>query len=153
MWRRLLRLGPTGWFEVAEAQFWVVWASLLVRLVPKGRLVSPTPPPSEDSTPSNAPTRPDAWTARADRLARAVSRACRYGILRPECLVRSIALQRMLRLHGVREARVRFGVRHRDGEFQSHAWVVCGDRVVGDDARHVRTFTTLDTLSVPDALR
>ena len=77
-----------------------------------------------------------------------VRRVCRYGLTRPECLVRSIALQRMLSFHGVSGSRVRFGVRHREGTFESHAWVECGNQVIGEDLLHIRSFTPLEKLSI-----
>jgi len=142
--RALLRAGPRGWLELMEAQLWVAWAQLLVRLLPKGRLVSRSftaDRPASATTIASAP-------ASAERIATAVSRVCRHGLLRPECLVRSIALQKMLARHGIENSRVRLGVRSRDGVFESHAWVECGDRLIGDEPRHVRTFTPLDGLSV-----
>jgi hypothetical protein len=126
-----------------EAQLWVGWAQLLVRVLPKGRLVSRsfTDRPASLTAVAGAP-------GTADRIATAVSRVCRHGLLRPECLVRSIALQKMLVRHGIENSRVRLGVRSRDGVFESHAWVECGDRVIGDEPWHVRTFAPLDGLSV-----
>jgi hypothetical protein len=142
--RALLRGGPGVWLDLVEAQLWVAWARVLVWVVPKGRLVSG---PSEAASP--APTGATAGDRDgAERVATAVSRVCRHGLLRPECLVRSIALQRMLVRRGIQDSRVRLGVRHRDGALESHAWVECGDRLIGDEPGHVRTFTPLDGLSV-----
>jgi hypothetical protein len=140
----LLRAGPRGWLDLVEAQLWVLWAQVLVRLVPKGRLVSTS------FTPGGATGRADFARDRktTERVTTAISRVCRYGTLRPECLVRSIALQKMLVRHGIENSRVRLGVRSRDGVFESHAWVECGDRLVGDEPVHVRTFTPLEGLSV-----
>lgn len=145
MWRKLLREGPGGWLNLAEAQVWIVWAGLLVRLMPRGRLVSPSREPTPPSPPIGA-------TETVDRLALAVGRVCRHGAVRAECLVRSIALQRMLRAHGIRGAQVCLGIRNRGGELQSHAWVEWGGRVIGDEPRHVRTFTKLDALSISDSV-
>jgi hypothetical protein len=127
-----------------EAQAWVAWAQLLVRTVPKGRLVAS----SLASTGPNPAGSPAVVPALADRIATAVARVCRHGLLRPECLVRSIALQKMLARHGIEDSRVRLGVRSRDGVFESHAWVECGDCLIGDEPGHVKTFTPLDGLSV-----
>jgi hypothetical protein len=142
--RTLLRVGPRGWLELLEAQLWVAWAQLLLRAVPKGRLVSA----SLTADPTFGGSALSGQADTAQRIATAVSRVCRYGLLRPECLVRSIALQKMLVRHGIGDSRVRLGVRSRDGVFESHAWVEHGDGLIGDEPGHVRTFTPLDGLSV-----
>ena len=141
--RALLRAGPRGWLDLVEAQLWVAWAQLLVRMVPKGRLVS-----RSFSASRAADEAPPVNLDLAERVATAVSRICRHGLLRPECLVRSIALQKMLVRHGVDDSRVRLGVRTRDGVFESHAWVECGGRLIGDEPGHVRTFMPLEGLSL-----
>lgn len=141
MWLKLLRAGPVEWFAMVEAQLWVIWAHIRVRVTPRGRLVSRTDRPA-----SRIPSGP--LSPKIDRIVSAISRVSRFGVSRPECLVRSIALQRMLSFHGVDDALVRFGVRTRDGEFESHAWVEHGGRVLGDDLRHVRTFSVLDPLTI-----
>jgi len=142
MFRSLLHLGPRGWWELMEAQWWLVWAAIVVRVRPRGRLVAagialaPPVPPLDHA--------PDV----ARRTGEAISRASRYGFIRPKCLVRSIALQRMLTRRGIGDARVRFGIRRSPGSFESHAWVECGGRVIADDPRHVRTFTPLNDLTL-----
>jgi hypothetical protein len=49
----------------------------------------------------------------------------------------------MLDKRGITDSRVRVGVRRIDGEFGAHAWVELGQRVLGDDARHVSSFAQL----------
>lgn len=147
MWRKLFREGPRGWLDLIEAQLWIAWASLRVRLMPRGRLVSPSTDAPDDARSSTSHA-----ADCIDRLTVAIGRVCRHGPVRAECLVRSIALQRMLRAHGVRDARVCFGVRSRGGELQSHAWVERAGRVIGDEPRHVRTFTKMDGLSISDPM-
>ena len=73
----------------------------------------------------------------------AVTRAASYGVFRPQCLVRSLAIQRMLRRRGVSGSTIRIGVRLRDGEFNAHAWVEIGGVVIGDSPAHVETFTRI----------
>lgn len=69
-----------------------------------------------------------------ERIAAAVGRAARFTYPRPTCLVRSIALARMLLRKGF-PAEVRFGVRPPvDGVLAAHAWVEVDGRVVGDRA-------------------
>ncbi len=71
----------------------------------------------------------------------AVTRAASYGVFRPQCLVRSLAIQRMLQRRGVAGSTIRVGVRLRDGEFDAHAWVEVGPLVIGDSRTHVDSFT------------
>lgn len=49
--------------------------------------------------------------------------------LRPSCLVRSLALARVLRMEGY-DARLVFGVRSDNGEREGHCWVAVGERSV-----------------------
>lgn len=55
-------------------------------------------------------------------LARLVGIAARYHLIPLNCLPRSLALQALLRAHGV-SARLRIGVRREDGALRAHAWV------------------------------
>lgn len=73
----------------------------------------------------------------------AVTRAANYGVFRPKCLVRSLAIQRMLRRRGIAGSTIRIGVRLREGEFNAHAWVELGDLVIGDSRAHVESFTRI----------
>jgi hypothetical protein len=147
MLRKLLATGPRGWLELTEAQLWIAWAALLVTLRPRGQLVSSEPLPSPPA-PASDPEPIRGTGGFEERAAVAIQRVARHGIGRPQCLIRSLALQRMLSAHGIRGAVVRFGVRKVEGEFESHAWVEQGGRILGDDPLHVRSFTPLDTLSV-----
>ena len=83
----------------------------------------------------------DADAARARALDTAVRRAAAYGALGTTCLIRATALQRLLEREGIRDARLRVGVRSVDGRFAAHAWLELGDMVLGDQPQHVRTFT------------
>lgn len=75
-----------------------------------------------------------------------MSRAARFGVFRPRCLVRSLALQQMIERRGIEGSRIRIGVR-REGEqgerLTAHAWVEYGDLVLGDLDDHIASFTTL----------
>lgn len=144
MWIRLLRAGPGEWARLLEAQFWILWAGVRVRFLPRGRLVTAVPPRSGEDG-ANPKDR-----QRVHRIETSLVRVARRGLGRPACLVRSMALERMLRAHGVAPTRVRFGVRQREGTFESHAWVEWGDRIVGDDLRHIRSYTPIDDLALTD---
>ncbi|HEU5208100.1 MAG TPA: lasso peptide biosynthesis B2 protein [Longimicrobiales bacterium] len=73
----------------------------------------------------------------------AVTRAASYGVFRPQCLVRSLAIQRMLRRRGIAGSTIRIGVRLQDGAFSAHAWVEVGGLVIGDSRAHVESFTRI----------
>lgn len=88
---------------------------------------------------------------RAQQLGLAVSRAGDYGVFRPLCLVRAVALHRMLEGHRIRGSRIRIGVRMRRGRFGAHAWVEYGGRVIGDDIDHVGSFAELAEVHLVDA--
>jgi hypothetical protein len=85
---------------------------------------------------------------RAAEIALAIGRASEFGLLRPKCLARSIALRDLLEKGGVHGSVIRVGVRNNGQGFQAHAWVECNELVLGDDARHVSSFTPLRSLGV-----
>ncbi|HEU4586898.1 MAG TPA: lasso peptide biosynthesis B2 protein [Gemmatimonadaceae bacterium] len=99
---------------------------------------------------TEAPPDP-AVLSRAEALALAVGRAAEFGVFRPLCLVRAVALNRVLERHGIRGSRVRVGVRMRNGRFAAHAWVEYGDRVLGDNEAHVGSFVELSEVRLVDA--
>lgn len=74
-------------------------------------------------------------------IAWAITRAADFGLFRPKCLVRSLALQRMLRRHLSTGGELRLGFRMDNGRLEAHAWVELLGRVIGDSPAHVRTFT------------
>ncbi|HSH45773.1 MAG TPA: lasso peptide biosynthesis B2 protein [Longimicrobiales bacterium] len=136
---RRLRLGEVR--LLLEAQWLLVHCQVLRWIRPVGRLVAVAGPRDGE-----APGRRDVATVRA--VAWGLTRAARYGLFRPRCLVRSLALQRMLRRHGVEDAELRIGVRVVDGGFGAHAWVELDGRVVGDDPAHVATFVPATDLEL-----
>lgn len=77
------------------------------------------------------------------RLVLALNRAAEYGFFRPTCLVRAVALERMLHRSGLAGGVVRVGVRPAGHTLLAHAWIERDGRVVGDDAGRVRQFTPL----------
>jgi hypothetical protein len=84
------------------------------------------------------------------RLARAVTRASRYGVFRPQCLVRALALHQMLERHGVPGSTIRIGVRQTDRAFVAHAWVERDGVVLGDTAANAATFALLTEARMAD---
>ena len=80
---------------------------------------------------------------RVESVGWAVTRASAWGLFRPRCLVRSLAIQRMLRRRGIVSSTLNIGVRMRGGAFEAHAWVELDGVVVGDSRRHVEAFTRM----------
>jgi hypothetical protein len=141
---KLARLSPREWAELLEAQLELITAQVVVWTRPRGRLVTSTAPATAGSE------RGSDLDPRADRLALAIGRAAENGVFRPLCLVRAVALNRMLERHGVRGSRVRIGVRMRGGRFAAHAWVEYHNRVLGDLDEHVGTFAELTDVHLMD---
>lgn len=145
--RKLARLSPREWVELLQAQLALIAAQVLVSTRPTGRLVS-----SEATAEGAEAAQPQGRVdPRAERLALAVSRAADYGIFRPLCLVRAVAINRMLERRGIKGSRIRIGVRVRGGRFLAHAWVEYGGRVVGDSEAHVGSFAELTDVRLVDA--
>ena len=79
--------------DVGEAQIALLRAQALRWLRPLGEFVEMTSAASSSPAESGS-CAPQALTC--ERLASAISRATRYGIFRPLCLTRAVALSRML---------------------------------------------------------
>lgn len=141
IWRhrlsKLMSLSGRELIDLIRAQWHLLVASLLLRVLPRGRLLRE----GEAGLRSERPADP-AMEAYARRMALAVSRVAEHGPLhRPQCLVRAVALDRLLRGAGIHDGRIRVGVRLREGGFEAHAWVELQGVVLGDEEWHVRTFT------------
>ena len=87
------------------------------------------------------------WGA-CHRVALAMDRAARYGLFRPPCLWRALALSRMLARRGFITHRIRIGVRKENEGFTAHAWVELGDSVVGDTTANTGAYTRLTDVSL-----
>lgn len=133
--RRLIRLRPGEWFDLARAQIALIAAQVDVWRRPIGRLVAPVC--SGDPTPVNPESE-----ASARRLALAVTRAADHGLFRPLCLVRALALSRLLQARGIHGSRIRVGVR-KSQRFSAHAWVEWGHLVLDDTDSHTHRYARL----------
>jgi len=122
-----------------QAQWALLAARGMVRNRPIGSLATPTV--------GNPPADP-ARLPEARRLALAVVRAARFGVFRPQCLVRSVALSQMLADRRISGALVRIGVRRKNGEFSAHAWVELAGETLGDADDHVGSFVPMTNLDV-----
>jgi hypothetical protein len=136
IWRRAFRLSPAEWLDFVRAHAALVFASVAVRIRSRGQLLA------YDGPSEAAELDPDLLN-RAQSLALALDRASRLGILRPRCLVRSVALHRLLRQAGIPGSRIRIGVRPESQGLDAHAWVTLANRVLGDDPRFVGRFTEI----------
>lgn len=143
---RLIRLGPSGWWDLAEAQFWVLHALFRLRTQEHGTLVRTGAPSGRALV---APTTGD--LTRAEQAAKAVDRVARLGVGRPLCLARSLALQSMLERRGLTGSAIRVGVRGAPAGLSAHAWVEWDGHVLGDRPDHVAGYRRLETLTVGDA--
>jgi hypothetical protein len=88
--------------------------------------------------------------ADALRIALAVHRAADFGLFRPRCLAKSMALRRMLNAAGIEGAQVRVGVQLTQGRFVAHAWVEYAGQVVGDDPVAVARYAPLTGIQVAE---
>jgi transglutaminase superfamily protein len=146
--RRLARLSARDWLDIAEAQIELLVAKIIVATRRTGQLVSRAPldPFGDSDVASAAPSTNS--NPRPEQLALAVGRAAENGVFRPLCLVRAVALKRLLDRHGFEGSIVKIGVRMNRGRFAAHAWVAYGDQILGDQEWHVQSFAELDEISV-----
>jgi len=146
--RRLARLSAREWLDLAEAQLQLLVAQFIVATRRTGQLVSRAAlDPFGDEHAAAATSQPNA-DPRPEQLALAIGRAAEHGIFRPLCLVRAVALKRMLDRHGYDGGIVKIGVRLNRGRFAAHAWVAYGTQILGDQEWHVKSFAELDEISV-----
>ncbi len=132
---KLIRLPRSQIVDLVLAQWAVMRAQVTVWIRPRGELLRMTSATAGDDFGGSE--------SRARALDLAVRRVVRFGLLRPQCLVRALALHRLLTRAGVRGSRVRIGVRLTESEFSAHAWVVWGSTVLGDDLHRVGQFAAI----------
>ena len=143
---RLLRQTSSEWRDLIEAQVAVSVAQLLLWFRPVGQFVTDV---ADISPGLQEPlSRKSKEWGEALRISVAVRRAANHTVFKPKCLTRAIALSRMLENRGIKDSRVKVGVRRLDGKFTAHAWVELGQRVLGDDVQHVSSFAQLIDVKV-----
>lgn len=86
------------------------------------------------------------WMAR-----RLLQLSLRWGLYRPNCLQRSMALWWLLRQQGL-SSEFRIGARMREGVFEAHAWVERGDRVLNDRQDIAEQYRTFPCNFAPEAM-
>ena len=83
-------------------------------------------------------------TGNQDELLLAFRRAANR--LPGTCLIRALALQRFLAVHGCR-SELRIGVAPSPGGLQAHAWLIDGEQILIGAGEEADTFTVLTTWS------
>jgi len=146
--RRIFRLGAGDVWLMVVAQWSLARAASEVRKRPSGRLLSEANPAGTSSAAPSADAHDERQLALARRLALAVERVAENGPHRATCLVRSVALQRMMERRGLVGSRIHIGVRIVEGEFLAHAWVEWRGEILGDRAWHVGRFSPLADVAV-----
>jgi hypothetical protein len=88
----------------------------------------------------------------ARMVTRAAESAARHLFFRPNCLVQSLALLRMLRTRGI-GAELQIGARSRAGKFEAHAWVELGGVALNDATETGAAFVPFEATgaAAPDA--
>ena len=133
--------------DIAWAQLELLRAQVMVWRRPIGRLIAGSRGQTERAMEDGA-TR--AEEQRAARMAKAVDRAARRGVFRPKCLVRSMALHRMLERSGVAGSVIRIGVRREGDQFLAHAWVEYKGLTLIDSPSAVAAFARLTEARLAD---
>ncbi|MFN8652016.1 MAG: lasso peptide biosynthesis B2 protein [Gemmatimonadales bacterium] len=139
---RLASLSARAWTDFARAHAAVIYATLAVRFRSRGRLLA------SETDLTVTPLPPAVWK-RVSELEQALARALKYGLLRPACLPRSVALHWLLTHSGVPGSRIRIGVRPGPEGLAAHAWVTLAGEVVGDDPVFVARYTEIADTRVP----
>lgn len=138
---RLFQLSLREWVDMLSAEWAILRALVTLAFRRQGTLLA------QNRAETIAPSL-QAFE-RARELECAVSRAVRYGPLRPKCLARSLALHRLLDRSGVEGSRIRIGVRTVADKLTAHAWVTLGGTILGDDPGFVSRFTEIAITQMP----
>lgn len=130
----------------AWAQLELLRAQAIVWTRPIGGLLAESTPHPERV--GQVP--PESVEQRTARIARAADRAARRGVFRPSCLVRSLALHRMLERSGIHGSVIRIGVRREGDELLAHAWVEHMGSTLIDTPSAVASFSRLTDARLAD---
>ena len=147
--RKLTQLPPGEWLELLRAQASLVHAQVLVWTRARGRLVAPA---SKSCAFDRWSQEPGATAVEpgVQRIALAIERAAAYGLFRPNCLVRALALHQLLAGKGFRGSAVHAGARLEGGRFIAHAWVEYKGHVLGDPDWRVKKFAELGPMKLQE---
>jgi hypothetical protein len=115
-----------------------------VRRRPRGELIAAGQAATAPGAGADPARRDD-----VERLSWAIDRAARLMLRRPTCLVRALALVRLLGADGIDGAVIRVGVRRTRAEgFMAHAWVEWGPHVIGDRPADLLPFSRIEGIDV-----
>ena len=78
-----------------------------------------------------------------DQIVKLLNLALRYTLLRPRCLGRTLTLQWLLEIQGLR-SEMRLGVRYTPTGLEAHAWLEYQGRVLNDRPEMVAQFRAFD---------
>lgn len=141
------RLSVSDLTAIAWAQLELLRSQVIVWRRPIGRLIAEPPTQQEQQL---GRVKPATLDGRAERIASAVDRASRRGVFRPKCLVRSMALHRMLERSGINGSVIRIGVRRNGDELLAHAWVEHQGVILIDSPAAVAVFSRLTDARLAD---
>ena len=141
-WRQWQSLLPWEKHLVRELVFLMAALWLQLRLYSTGNMLKRTEKIICHMPQRSLPTgwEPIGFARRCDQLA---SVAAYHGFCHATCLPRSLAVYRVLRAHGL-PARLRIGVVSGRRPLQAHAWVECGNEVLGEQVTAFHPLITLD---------
>lgn len=160
MFRRARRLSRREWRDLGRAHLALLRAYRSVRgdesgLTCRNRMPGQADGVGEvaggggaDRVGCDAPNSGETRIGRAKELALALERSMEYGPFRFRCLVRALALRRMLEEEGIEGGAIRIGVQRDGPEFSAHAWVELEGEPLLESPGLLEAFTPLQELEV-----
>lgn len=145
---RLFRIPARERRDLLRAQWYVVRAQARMWRVPEGQLMREWTQGGRASL--TTPSGNVQHLPRALAVGHAVRRVGAFGLTRPKCLARSLAISAMLEHEGIGDAVIHIGVRPGKGSLEAHAWVEYAGQIVGDSPAHVRSFADFATARAAD---
>jgi hypothetical protein len=142
---KVTRLHRRDWGDLLAAQTALLRAQLLLWTQRRGALLTPVHTTSTQAANVGEVPPP------VGRLALAIARAARHGLFRPSCLVRALALHRMLEARGFHDTSLCIGVRRQAQQLLAHAWVEYRGLVLADEEWLVKQFDELARLGMSEA--
>jgi hypothetical protein len=142
---RLLSLPLPELRRLIVAQWEILRVQWMARTRPSGALVAFAQLDARPGVDEPPPEVASDW-------ARAVARAAQYGVVRPLCLVRSLALHSLLVRAGVQGSRVRVGVKCAGERFTAHAWVELNGAILADEPAYVKQYEPLADATIASAM-
>ncbi|MGQ0766793.1 MAG: lasso peptide biosynthesis B2 protein [Gemmatimonadota bacterium] len=143
--RKAATLSPSQWSDLLRAQWYILRAHYRLRGTPEGELMTGWATRGTRSEKMEAGQVDLSRLDRARVVGEAVRRIGDFGLTRPRCLARSIAITEMMRSEGIEGADIHIGIRTVPGKLEAHAWVEFAGEVVGDTRAYVNRFAEMAT--------